>query len=156
MSSFKTPTHAGTTEMLGMIFGEDIEVFDGTPVDPTSSYVATFVDDEGKLVAVGACDTEFGAFAGSALSLIPKAGAMDAVKEGVLSQPMRDNLYEVMNICTRLLMDEKTPHLKLDRLLAPGEGTEEDLARVGASGNAAHMKVDVPRYGMGHVSFYVV
>lgn len=153
--SFKLPTHDSTTEMLGMIFGEDTEVFDGTPVDPASSYIATFVDDQGTLVAFGACDVPFSAYAGSALSLIPKAGAQDAVNAGAPTGPMVENLYEVMNICTRLLMDEKTSHLKMDKLLPPGEGPAEELARIAASGQAAHMKVDVPRYGMGCVSFYI-
>ncbi len=155
MTNFLVPTSDSTTEMLGMIFGEDTEIFDGSPVDPSIGYLATFVDDEGKLVAVSACDTEFGAYAGSALSLIPKAGAQDAIKDGSLSKPMMDNLYEVMNICTRLLMNEKTPHLKLAGVHAPGEAKDEGLKEIVDNASAAHLKVDVPRYGMGNVSFFV-
>ena len=154
MPKFRIPTPITTTDILGMVFGEDTDSFDGTPVDPSQSYVATFIDDEGELVAIGACDTAFGAYAGAALSLIPKPGAQDAIKEGSLPQPMVDNLYEVMNICTRLLMDDRTPHLRLQQLLAPGESPQEAQALVDA-GHAVHMKVDVPRYGMGLVSFYV-
>ncbi|MEM9387062.1 MAG: hypothetical protein AAGA68_18515 [Pseudomonadota bacterium] len=155
MPNFLVPTNESTTEMLGMVFGEDTEIFEGSPVDPTVGYLATFVDDEGKLVAVSACDTQFGAFAGSALSLIPKAGAEDAIADGNLSKPMVDNLYEVMNLCTRLLMDEKTPHLKLGGIHPPGEALDDAANEIVSAGNAAHLKVDVPRYGMGNVSFFV-
>jgi hypothetical protein len=154
MPKFRLPTTATTNDMLGMVFGEDTESFEGSPVDPSQGYVATFVDDENTLVAIGACDASFGAYAGSALSLIPKPGAQDAIKEGSLPKPMLDNLYEVMNICSRLLMDERTPHLRLAQLLPPGESPDEAIQLV-ESGTAAHLKVDVPRYGMGNLSFYV-
>ncbi|MEO0971799.1 MAG: hypothetical protein AAFX85_01795 [Pseudomonadota bacterium] len=155
MPNFLIPTNDTSTEMLGMIFGDDTEIFDGSAIDPAKSYMATFVDDEGKLVAVGACDTAFGAYAGSALSLIPKAGAEDAIKDGSLSKPMVDNLYEVMNICTRLMMSEKTPHLKLAGVHEPGEAFDDLATEIVNSDQSAHLKVDVPRYGMGTVSFWV-
>lgn len=154
MTSFRIPTATTVKDMLGMVFGEDTESSEGTPVDPAQAYVATFVNDDGALVAIGACDTSFGAYAGSALSLIPKPGAQDAIKEGSLPKPMVDNLYEVMNICSRLLMDERTPHLRLSRLLPPGESAAE-AAALAEGASAAHLKIDVPRYGAGNVSFYV-
>jgi hypothetical protein len=69
---------------------------------------------------------------------------------------MRDNLYEVMNICTRLLINESTPHLRLAALCKIDDNVSRDAQRSikeGSSGSG--YTVEIPQYGAGGLSFLV-
>ena len=49
-------------------------------------------------------------------SMLPVAAAKDAAKARELTDVMIENVREIMNICTRLVMDATSPHLKLDQI----------------------------------------
>ena len=84
-------------------------------------------------------------------------GAKDAIKTKKLEQTMLDNLYEVMNILSTLLMDERTPHLKLATLY-PDLGKLPADAKVALSTMKGHADfiINVPRYGVGGLSLLVI
>lgn len=97
---------------------------------------------------------KFAAFAGAALTKIPLGGAEDAAESGELTENMLGNLYEVMNICSRLFMDSSSPHLKLDKLYASiSDLPDNALALVNAITGRLDLKVNIPGYGEGHLSF---
>ena len=152
-----TPQEIEVRQMLGMLYGNDLEI---NPVDPLATgadsghAAAVFIDDNGTPVSACVCDMKFAAFAGAALTKIPLGGAEDAAESGKLTENMLGNLYEVMNICSRLFMDSSSPHLKLDKLYASiSDLPDNALALVNAITGRLDLKVNIPGYGEGHLSF---
>ena len=154
MASLLKPKAGSVASMLAMLFGVDeLEVGDGDASLPSSAIGASYVDDEGVLVAMLVADYSFAAFSGAALSMIPKGGAEDMAKDEDLSEGVRANFYEVANICSRLLMNDQSTHIKLAELvegaaLADAVGTLEGSAVIGFT-------VPIPRYGNGKLYFVV-
>lgn len=143
--------------MLAMLFGGGLAVENGKPVVTAKggkSVVAVYVNDEKMPVTACACDHPFAAFAGAALSRIPAGVAKDAVKSGEFSEMMLGNLYEIMNICSRLFMDNSSPHLKLDAVYAtPDKMPDNALAMVAAATGRLDLAISIPGYGSGSLSF---
>ncbi len=146
------PTEHEANAVLGMLYGDSLDVKPGDELpEQDAKYVGLFVDPENKPVAACICDTDFAAYAGSALTMLPPGGAEDAAETGELSQMMEENLYEVMNICSRMFMSDSTPHLKLE-LVHKYEDLPEDAKEVllGAEGKRG-LEIEVPRYGKGRL-----
>ena len=113
------PNDSDVKQMLGMLYGNGLGVDPGEPVATDAgsrSIVAVYINDAGEPVTACCCDLPFAAYSGAALSMIPAGGAEDAASSGDLTEMMRGNLHEVMNICSRLFISENTPHLKLEAL----------------------------------------
>ena len=81
-----------------------------------ASYFGVYVSDDGTPVALCGCDMAFAANSGAALSMLPPNVAKEAAKDKELTPVMLANLHEVMNICTRLMLRDDSPHLKLREL----------------------------------------
>lgn len=155
-----TPNETEARQMLAMLFGNDLEI---APVDALATEAdsghaaAVFVTDEGLPVTACVCDLNFAAFAGSALTRIPPGGAEDAAKSGKLTDNMLGNLNEVMNICSRLFMNGSSPHLRLDKLYASiSEIPDDARALVDSITGRLDLKVSIPGYGDGHLSFLAI
>ena len=151
------PNDAQLQEMLGMLFGNDLKINPGDPVATdadSKSIVAIFVNADGSPATACFCDLPFAAYSGAALSMIPKGGAEDAAKSGELSEMMRGNLNEIMNICSRLFITNDTPHVKLETLYdKAGELPENARAMVDAAAGRSDFRVTIPGYGEGRMSF---
>ena len=85
--------------------------------------------------------------------MLPVAAAKDAAKARELTGVMIENLREIMNICTRLVMDATSLHLKLDQMYPA-----KSLAgcRGGIAGRAeagAEFQIQLPKYGGGVLTF---
>ena len=61
-------------------------------------------------------DANLAATFGAAFSMLPVGVAKEAAKAKELTPVMIDNVREIMNICTRLVMDATSPHLKLEQI----------------------------------------
>ncbi|MFZ4791866.1 MAG: hypothetical protein ACOYMW_13420 [Candidatus Competibacteraceae bacterium] len=160
MSVYALPNATAMIKTVAMLFGNEVKVTPGKPLDTkvgSSNLIAIYVDDDDKPVAAVLCDIPFAANAGCALSMLPAGAAKDAIKTKKLEQTMLDNLYEVMNILSALLIDEHTPHLKLT-VLYPDLGKLPADARAALSTMKGHADfiVNVPRYGVGGLSLLVV
>lgn len=153
MTKYVVPTGATAQKMLEMLLGEKLTPGKGAALKPETCHVGTYVDDTGALVAICAVDLAFGAFSGAAMSGIPAAAAKDAIAEKALTENMLANLAEVMNILSRLLMSDTSPHLKFREVLSPGEQSE--LVKGLAGATRADMSISIPRYGVGNLSFLV-
>ena len=155
-TTFVLPNATAMVKTFEMLFGSNVPVTPAKPLDTkpgSGNLVATFVTDDGKPVAVAVCDVPFAANAGCALSMLPAAVAKDAIKTKKLEQAMLDNLYEVMNILSTLLMNEHTPHLKLATLYPDfGKLPADAKAMLGAVKGRVDFNVGVPRYGAGILS----
>lgn len=154
MSGYVIPKAAAIEKILGTMYGDDLKA---TPCDDgelASRHVATYIDDKDGLVAVCACDNEFVVYSGAALTMVPKDVAGDMVRSREVTDIVRANFHEVMNICSRLLMSDDSPHLRLDQTLAP-DSAAETVSAAGSLANSANFTVDIPGYGSGNIAFRI-
>lgn len=145
---FKKPDPAQLADMLNMVIGAETEA-EEAKVDPAAlSHTALYIDDDGSPVATCSCTLPTAAALGCALSMIPPGGAEGMVEDKELTKTASDNLYEVMNIFSSLMMNDKSAHLKLDKvepgvdLRLTGDGFEEDS-----------FKISLGKYGSGELIF---
>ena len=114
------------------------------------SHFAVYVNDDDEPVAGIGCTLSFAAYAGSALSMIPKGGADDAVQCNELSEMMLGNLNEFMNICSRWFMTSDSPHIRLTETYAVGD-LPEDAQHLLQASQRLDFLVDIPSYGAGQL-----
>jgi hypothetical protein len=151
---YPLPDVARVKSMLGMMF-DGLEVKQGGKLDmaPTSNaYVGVFVGDDGKPGALCACDLPLASNIASALSMLPPAAAKDAAKSKQLTEVMLANLREVMNICSRLLIVDGSPHLKLDQVYEAKAVPEPARAIVAGAKGRIDFEIGVAKYGPGVMS----
>jgi hypothetical protein len=137
-------------------------LFDGLDVKPGGSFdqsptpgawFGVFVLDAGETAALCGTDAALSASFGAALSMLPVAAAQEATKAKNLTDVMVGNIREVMNICSRLLMDSNSPHLKLEELY-PRKALPASAAGLLAAPKAQiQFKVSLPKYGGGVMTF---
>jgi len=153
VSPFVLPEAPHLRAYFEMLFGEGVHVRASGRESPEASWCGVFRDDAGIAVAVCLCDTEFGAYAGAALSMLMPNDARAAVRNGALSEAMRANLYEIMNILSSLLMNDHTPHLRLREMSTPDavDAAVQDFAT--ASSRRSAFGIDIPRYSSGRLAF---
>ena len=151
---FVLPTPDSVSSLLGIIFGEEMASEDSDSVDAGSSYTATFLSDEDELVAVCMCDKAFVARSGAALSMLPPDVAQEMIDDDDISDVVSQNFYEVMNICSKLMMSDESSHLRLDKVLPPS-AADDAVSSVQSSGTTKSFKVTIPGYGDGITTFVV-
>ena len=139
-----------------MFDGLDVKpggTFDQTPAG--GAWFGVFVTDAGAPVALCGADANLAASFGGALSMLPVAAAKDAAKARQLTDVMIENVREIMNICTRLVMDATSPHLKLDSdCTGPTKSLPAAaLALLGAPQGRREFQVQLPKYGGGVLTF---
>ena len=157
MSSKLLPDEASIGDLLSGLFGSDVAVKSAeSPSGEGSSIVATYCDDDGKIVRVAECDCSLANRLGAALTMFPPAGANDAIKAGEVLDKHLENLTEVLNICVNLFSELSDGHITLDKVFQ--SGAEDDLAQEAKSSasETAQFDVDIPRYGNGVISLSVV
>ena len=156
MATIPLPKPIELQQMLSMMYsGLKAEPGEPVPAEPGSkSLVALYVDDDDQPVAACAVDYPFTAYAGASLTRIPKGTADECVSTGEFSQIMIGNVHEIMNICSRLLMNSKSPHLRLNGLYQkPEEVPGPVQALLGDAPDNADFTVSFPDYGEGRLSF---
>ncbi len=145
------PDVAQVKELLGMLF-DALSVKLGPKLDVSPKalgYFGVYVSDDGTPVALCGCDMAFAANSGAALSMLPPIAAKEAVKEKELTPLMLANLHEVMNICTRLVLRDDSPHLKLHELCALDALPARAAAIVAAPKGRIDFEVGLGKYGSG-------
>lgn len=144
---YKKPDASQFTGMLQMFIGPACEARDADAVSSSDfSHTAVYIDDTGEAVATCAVALPTAAALGCSLSMIPPGGAECMVEDKELSEMANDNLYEVMNILSSLLMSDSTSHLKLARV-EPGSD-----ARIAGEAEKAY-SVELGAYGNGELVF---
>jgi hypothetical protein len=138
--------------LFGVLF-DGLEVKPGAKLDPAATaYAAVFVADDGSPVALAACDIQFAANSSAALSMLPPGAAKDAAKSKELTDMMLANLGEIMNIGTRLLITDTSPHLKLDRVYAANALPPPAAAVAAGAQGCVDFDVAIAKYGNGLLS----
>lgn len=154
MANFEIPTHKTIANLLGMVYGQEVAVSDANSEPASEQYVATYIGDDDKLVATCCCDEAFVVYSGAALSMIPANVANEMIADKEVGEVVLGNFHEIMNICSRLLMSETSPHLRLDKTLAPeaangvNRGFEQESSITG-------FEIKIPDYGSGRIVFTV-
>lgn len=152
--SYVVPDEKAISGLLEMIFGEGVEVAKSEDKDLAGRHVATFLNAEDELVALCVCDRAFVAYSGAALSMIPADVANEIVGGEEMTETLLGNYYEVMNICSKLMMSDTSAHLRLAKTLLP-EDAADALAALEPSGAVCGFELDIPRYGKGGMSFVI-
>lgn len=147
------PKQNAVREMLAMLFGADLKVGEAEVADYDGSYAGMYVNPDGATVAACLADLASAAYMSAALSMVHPEVAKEATAAGSLSEMMVGNLYEVMNILTRLVMDDSTPHLKLEKVVSVAG--DDGFAALLEASTRIDFSVSVPKYGDGVLSFLV-
>ncbi len=150
-NSYEIPTIASLAELLRMIFGDELMANACESPNLEGQYAAVFVGDDDNLAALCVCDNKFVAYSGAALSMIPADVAADMISGNAVTDAMVANFYEVMNICSKLMMSDTSAHLRLKKVLSPGEAA--DTISSLSEGQSHSFAVDIPNYGNGALTF---
>lgn len=151
MSQLVKPSADAVENMLEMLFGDGTAVTSVEPSSVVAVAAARYIDDEDSLAALCACDAPFLAYSGAALSMMPKGGAEDMIADGDFSKTIIENFYEVMNICSRLIMSDSSLHIRLDNTIQ-GDAVATERGALSPSHSIA-FKVSIPKYGDGQFVF---
>ena len=150
---FLMPDEKSVLAMLGALFGDDTSVTAAAKQDQPSDWVATFVTDDNTLVAACVCTKEFVAYAGAALMMLPAAQAKKAAADGNVCEVTTGSFHEIMNICSRFLMNDHTPHLRLGQVCRRGDAA--GFAELEKAGSRKDFKIAIPKYGSGQLACVV-
>lgn len=150
------PTALDVRELLAGLLGREVtlQMSDTYVGDPTAgaSY-AVYDDDLGRTRAVAVMDLALSAHIGAAIGLIPVGGAEVAIEERELSQTLKDNLYEVLNVLAATLNAVDAPHVKLTQVVHVGDMPDGQITSdTQAVGRRLDLEVTVPQYGSGRLS----
>ena len=153
-AAYPLPSIAQVKELLGMLFdGLSVKLGPKLDVSPKAAgYFGVYVSDDGTPAALCGCDIAFAASSGAALSMLPPNVAKEAAKDKELTPVMLANLHEVMNICTRLMLHDDSPHLKLRELCAMNALPPPAAAILGAPTSRIDFEIGLGKYGSGVLS----
>ena len=150
-TAYPLPDVAKVIEILGLLF-DGLEVRQGGAFDQTpagGSWFGVFVADSGEPVALCGADVNLAANFGAAFSMLPVNAAKEAAKARELSAVMTDNVREIMNICTRLVMDNTSPHLKLEQIYSVKALPAAAAALLTSAPRRREFQLQMPKYGGG-------
>ena len=121
------------------------------PTTPTT--VAVFVDDMLRISALMVLDLELSAYASAAIGLVPAAGADECIEAGELTEVLKANLFEVLNIASSMFNVPNHDHLRLHEVHPAGPTlSPQTRAMAFTLGRREDFHVDIAGYGAGHVS----
>jgi hypothetical protein len=150
-TAYPLPDGKKIVRIVGMLF-DGLTVNPGGAFDQTATggaWFGVFVNNNGEPVALCGADRNLAASFGAAFSMLPVAAANDAAKSRQLTDVMKENVREIMNICTRLVMDDISPHLKLDQIYAANSLPAPAAALLGAPQGRREFQLQLPKYGGG-------
>lgn len=160
MTSSYLPVVKEIRDLLTDLLDRPIQVSPSAPLAPTPNNpctVAVYVDDLLRVTALIGFDLPLSAYAGSAIGLVPPAGAEAAVEERVLNDTLRENLYEVLNIAASLFNADGATHVKLYDVHHIGNPLPGDvMARALTLGRREDLTIEVGGYGTGRISVVLV
>jgi hypothetical protein len=153
-TAFPLPDVPKVQSILGVLF-EGLEVKAGGSFDKAfagGAFFGVFVGAGDLPVALCGADLNLAASLAAAFSMFPPATVKEAVEKRELDNVMRENLHEIMNICTRLVLDSTSPHLKLDQVYPYKSLPAAAAAILDAAQGHREFQLQLPRYGGGVLS----
>jgi hypothetical protein len=148
---YPLPNAKRIMEILGLLF-DGLVVKPGGMFDQTprgGAWLGVFVADNGSPAALCGADGNLAASLSAAFSMLPAAAAKEAAASRELTDVMKENLREIMNICTRLVMDNTSPHLKLEQIYATASLPAPAALLLGGPHARCEFQLQLPKYGGG-------
>jgi hypothetical protein len=157
-TAYPLPDLDKVQKILGMLFDGLGTSVGGTFNDgpESGSWIGVYVADTGKPVALCGADARLAASMGAALSLMPLSASREAGDTHEMYGVMYENLCEIMNICTRLVLDATSPHLKLHHVYPIDSLPVEAGALLTGARGRCEFQLNLPRYGGGVLSLLSV
>jgi len=126
-------------------------------VDPMDgAVVGIYTNDFGTLAAIILADVPLVAWAGSAIALLPHAGAEKSVEDNLVTPGQFDNFSEILNVAASMFNRRDTPHLKFHEAYAPRETLPEDAQKwVDFPASRIDGTLTIQGYGGGRISVVV-
>ncbi len=151
------PVAKEVRDLLGDLLGKPVAIEPAAPLAPgpkRPSSIAVYVDDHLRVAALVCLDLPLSAFTAAAIGLVPPKSAEEAVEAGALSEVLRENLHEVLNIAAGLFNGVPgADHLRLHAVHPAGERTPTDvLVQALTLGRRTDLRIDIPGYGAGVLS----
>lgn len=147
-------------DLLTELLDREVTVSPHAPLAPTPANpctVGVYVDDSLQVTAVIAFDLPLSAHAAASIGLVPAAGAEAAIAEGALSDTLRDNVYEVLNIAASLFNADGATHVRLYDAHHIGNPLPPDvMVKALTLGRREDLAVDVAGYGSGTLGVVLV
>lgn len=146
------PTEAGIKDLLSMVVGSEVTVqYAARPGLDAGNVgaLARYVDDDGVLRAVAACDLLVANSLGAALALLPVARVHEAVAAGEVPADVAENLHEVFNVGANLLNAPDRPHLKLADVSVGADVDAELVRALTWAAERVDLDIEVPGFGSG-------
>lgn len=147
-------------DLLTELLDRGVQVSPNAPLAPTPNNPCTigvYVDDSLQVTALIAFDLALSAYAGAAIGLVPAAGAETAIGEGSLTDTLRDNVYEVLNIAASLFNVEGATHVRLYDVHHAGNPLPGDvMVKALTLGRREDLTVEVAGYGTGRLGVVLV
>jgi hypothetical protein len=146
------------TKTLDPLFGKEIGIKDAKPLDTSEKVViGSYSDGEGKTTGVIVMDYSCACYVAAALSMMPVDIADENIKSGEIEESLRDNLYEVLNIGVSFFSDGTTPDMRIKEMLVGPSEIPSDVQDVFKNAYTdLHVEMDIPGYGSGSSSMYLV
>jgi hypothetical protein len=157
-TAYPLPDGPKIVDLLGLLF-DGLEVKAGGSFDQTpagGAWFGVFIADSGTPVALCGADANLAATFGAAFSMLPVGTVKEAAKARELTGVMIENLREIMNICSRLVMDAASPHLRLDQVYPTKSLPAPATALLVAPGGRREFQVQLLKYGGGVLTFLSV
>lgn len=152
----RMPSPGQLGEFLGDLLGKEVTVSTRAdelgPEDADTVVCGVLHDEEGHVGGVCIADLAAAAYAGAALAMIPKGAADDSVKAGELTDTLRENFGEIVNIVTGIVNTPIHPHLRMVGVEAGVSDAVRDLL-IKASGRAT-FDLEVSDYGPGRLALF--
>lgn len=143
-------------DLFAQLLSRDVRLGPGNPVTPgerTPASVALYADDDGHPRAVLACDLQLSVRAAAALGVVPLRHAEVSIRGGSLTETLRDNLHEVVDVAARLFNDGGGTHVRLDALHPAGWSMPDDVRAAALTlGRREDLAMDIGGYGLGRLS----
>lgn len=155
------PALKDVRDTISGLIGWEIEIQPGaTPPavgGDSLSLVGLYVDDHLQSAAVVVFDFPLAARLGAAIGLVPPGGADAAIEDHELSQLLRDNASEILNVLASVFNTDGHPHLKLYTVACTNDELRSDVKAIAVKAAPREdIAVDVPRYGKGTMSIVLV
>lgn len=146
------PVEAGIKDLLSMVVGQEVSVqYAAAPALAVANTgaIARYVDDEGVLRALAACDLLVANALGAALALLPRTRVLEAVEAGEVPEDIAENLHEVFNVGANLFNAPDRPHLRLEQVLVGGDVDADLVQALVVAAERVDLDLDVPGFGSG-------
>lgn len=152
------PSAFDIRELFEGLLGREIEwKAVSAHVDPLEgAVVGAYVDDFDNVMAVVLCDVALAAYAGSAIALMPAAGAEASIEENLVTAAQFDNIAEILNVASSMFNKPGTQHLRLHSTYAPRETLPAEVSKWALMpASRIDGRLNIEGYGSGHISVVV-